>query len=363
MTRAIRVMIYVALIVTSSSGIFFLLPSGVTYRVTERYTFSSDQADNQIWLAVMLPKDNAYQHVENVQIGWEGDIFRENYREAEVIRLEGETAEKGREAILEYDVTLLQGRVSWKAEVRMQDTMSQENIESDAAILANKAKEICGTEPERTAYKTYTFTADHLSWPEGNRTEADQSALVAYESRVGACGEFANLMTALNRACGNPAKSVTGLSMPTFLPPMMSQETTWLHPGAAHAWVEVYDNGVWKVADPSRASRMPLDSLWFGRIHGQYLSYGEMGAHAQIYASMLAWGDQKGEIIGAMSAPLRFVAASEDRENMTVTPTVRVQKVSDVRWFTAGGLCLAVIVASGIIESRMRQKEKTVNAG
>jgi len=356
-----RVVIYIAVITLIPVGTFFLLPASVKYHVTEKYSFSATQASQIIKLAVMLPKDNAYQKVDNVQIEWDGEISKETYDESEVIRFESDIDEN-KDAILEYDVVLIQGQISWGAEIKDQDTLPQKDIESDETIMVNKANEICKNQSDNTAYETYKFTADHLSWPKDTRIGASQSALTAYESQIGVCGEFANLMTALNRACNNPARSISGLSMPLFLPPMMSKETLWMHPGGAHGWVEVFDKGKWTVADPSWASSMPLDSIWFGRSQGQYLSYGETGAHDQIFAEMLAWGEESGEIIGAMSAPVKFVASSEDKENTTITPIVSVKKVSDVRWLIAVSVYIVIIAASSVVETRMRRQEKFINA-
>jgi hypothetical protein len=202
-----------------------------------------------------------------------------------------------------------------------------------------------------------------LSWPEETRIGDDQSALTAYESQIGVCGEFANLMTALNRACNNPARSISGLSMPMFMPPMTKKESTWMHPGGAHAWVEVHDEDKWTIADPSWASNMPFVRLWFGRSQGQYLSYGETGVHEQIFAELMAWGAENGEIIGAMSAPVKFVALSENQENTTVTPLVSVKKVKDVRWITAVSLYSVIIMAFIVVEKRISKHEKSKNAG
>ena len=354
MKRMLRVVIFMALITLVPIGTFFLLPAKVQYQVTEKYTFSTEQTGQKIKLAVMLPKDNAYQDIENIEIKWDGDIERENYEEVQVVRLESEIDEY-KEAILEYDVVLMQGKISWEANVRDQDTLPQKDIETNAALLVTQAEEICGDQYENVAYETFKFTAGYLSWPEGTRIGDSQSALTAYESQIGVCGDFANLMTALNRACNNPTRSISGLSMPMFMPPMLTQESTWMHPGGAHAWVEVYDLDHWTIADPSWATNAPFDRLWFGRSQGQYLSYGETGLHEQIYAEMLAWGAENGKIIGAMSASVKFVASSEAQDNTTITPIVSVKKVSDARWIIAVGLYVVIIIAFSVVEKRIRK--------
>jgi len=356
MKRAIRVVIYVALITIIPVGAFFILPAKVQYHVTEKYAFSTDQTGEKISLAVMLPKDNTYQDIDNIDVKWDGDISREEYEEVDVIKIYGHS--ENEEAILEYDVTLFQGKIKWEANAKAQDILPQKDIESSEPVLINRAKELCSDPSEDVGYETYKFTSAHLSWPKGTRIGEEQSALIAYQSRIGVCGEFANLMTALNRSCDNPARSINGLSMPMYLPPMMTKERLWMHPGGAHAWVELYDRDHWTIADPSWASNMPFDRVWFGRSMGQYLSYGETGAHEQVFEEMFQWGEETGDIIGAMSAPIRFVSSSEDNNHVTITPIVSVKKMRDARWFLAASLYFVIIAASSMVEYRIVKREK-----
>jgi hypothetical protein len=259
--------------------------------------------------------------------------------------------------VLSYDVTLRQGRATWDAPIETTDLAPQVDVEADAPALVAQAAQLTGSqsseETERRALRIYTFTARHLSWPKGERIGGTQSALSAYETGIGVCGEFANLMTALCRAVGIPARPITGLLLPIMLPPYMSKTTTWLHPGGAHAWVEVHTGEHWRLADPSWASRLPFARLWFGRSLGAYLSYGESGAHARIYDDMQAWAEGHGEIIGAMSSPLHFAAAAGG-EGITLQPLMTLQKGWDGRWFSAVGLYVGVVVGALLLERRLQ---------
>lgn len=359
MKRAIRAVIYSAFLTTIPVVSFFILPAKVQYHVTEKYTFSADQKGKKIKLAVMLPKDNAYQDIDNLEIRWGGDFSRADYEEVKVIKLNGHP-DNG-EAILEYDVNLFQGRIDWEAKGKAQDISSQKGIESNEPVLINKAKEISADSFDDVAHETYKFTASYLSWPKGTRKGEEPSALIAYENRIGVCGDFANLMTALNRSINNPARSITGLSMPTYLPPKMTKERIWMHPGGAHAWVEVYDQGHWTIADPSWASRMPFGGIWFGRSMGQYLSYGETEVHEQIFEEMLQWGEENEELIGAMSAPLKFVSSSEDKKHVAITPVVSVKKVRDARWVFAVSSFFVILAVSSISEYHIVNGEKSID--
>ncbi len=142
----------------------------------------------------------------------------------------------------------------------------QPEIESDHPVLQKQADEVALGQSRKDAYSIYSFTSDYLSWPVGTRIGGNQSALTAYTTCEGGCGEFANLMTALCRASQIPAQAITGLALPAY-PPFWSSTSTWGHPGGAHAWVEVYSDGYWELADPSWASSLPglFKPLWFGR--------------------------------------------------------------------------------------------------
>ena len=353
MKRAFRALIYAALFSLILSGVFYFVPAEVKYHVTETYPFTGNQAGEQVFLAVMLPKENAYQSRENLHITWPGDTSSENFDAVEVIKLEADS--RNAAAVLAYDLTLHQGRIQWEANAAEQDLLPQIHIESDHPVLVQKAEELCPEQTKDTAYRTYQFASAYLSWPKDTRIGKEPSALAAYQTQTGVCGEFANLMTALNRSCGNPARSISGLSMPMYLPPMMTQESTWLHPGGAHAWVEVYHDEHWTLADPSWASKMPFERVWFGRSMGQYLSYGETGSHERIFEELLTWAEENGDLIGAMSAPVKFVASYEGEGDLSITPVVRVKKVSDPRYILAVLTAGTLITASAVIEKQIEK--------
>ncbi len=350
----LRIVSYVLFITLIPMGGFFLYPTWVKYQVVETYTFSPKQAGDEVGLAIMLPKNNAYQRVKNINIQWSGQVFDQQHAEVETIFLNHvSTNPEPFEAQLTYDIALLQGNPAWQAAPEDKDTLPQKFIESDAPALVDAAQTLCAAQNAEAAFQTFSFAANHLSWPQGNRLGDEQSALKAYNTQIGVCGEFANLMTALARACDMPARAISGLSMPMFLPPFFTNAATWNHPGGAHAWVEIYTGERWTIADPSWASEMPFSRFWFGRSSGQYLSYGEVGEQERIYEEILAWGKKRGTIIGAMSAPLKFVAISNNIE-VTLTPSATVKKIRDDRWLFAVGSYLLLAFAANKIEKRFR---------
>ncbi len=314
------------------------LPTTVRYHVTERYRFRATDADSQVFLGIMLPRSGPYQRVEDLAISWDGNQSLDERPEIDVAKLAGDVRHtEAKLAVISYDVVLWQGRPRWDEPVNKWKLQPQKHIESDAAVFAEKAAELTSGQSRDDAFRVFDFASRSLSSPKGNRTttgDASPSALRAYETGEGVCGEFANLTVALCRAAKIPSKSITGVGLKP-LPPFWSSSSTWNHPGVAHAWVELHTEAGWEMADPSAASLIPCrpwNSLWFGRSHGCHLSYGEMGRHERIYNEIRDWASARGKIVGAMSAPNRFVAAAT-ASRVSITPQVTIRMgFSDWRW-------------------------------
>ena len=100
--------------------------------------------------------------------------------------------------------------------------------------------------------------------------EPQRTVLETIAERSGDCTEFANLLTALARSAGLPARTVMGLAYAESLKPSTSRE--YAYPGANlepeiarqhvqdtslrprlafHAWNEIAIDGVWRVVDPT----------------------------------------------------------------------------------------------------------------
>ncbi|MFN2225449.1 MAG: transglutaminase-like domain-containing protein [Anaerolineae bacterium] len=354
LARLLRLAVYLVIMAVGVVLSFFVLPATVRYRVTERYLLDAGRPEVPVRLGVLVPKTGPYQSVSRVGITWDGFASQEPRDEVDLVRLDGVTPEGGRLlATLEYDVTLWQGPARWQAPVEAWQLAPQDEIESDNPLLAGQAARLTGAPSREGAYAIYRFTAGHLDWPSGSRPGDDQSAVAAYQSGVGACGESANLMTALCRAADIPARSITGLALPPT-PPLLSRKATWSHPAGSHAWVEVYTGQAWELADPSWASRLPFDRLWFGRNDGMHLSYGERAAHARLLREVQDWAEAGSELVAAMSAPLRFVASAQV-EGVTVEPSVTVRKGWDGRWMTMLGWLAGSVLVFSWIERRLRR--------
>ena len=321
-------------LVAVTFGSFFLLPVHLHYHVEERYLLSTSEDDATVYLGVLIPQSGPYQEIKNINISWEGIQERESKQSVEVIKLAGKLPAGGnQEAIISYDVVLPQGSVSWEAPIEDFQLMPQPGIESDHASLKAGVSRIINDSSQNDAYRIYKFTSEHLTYSEDARDCISSSALSAYRTQTGVCSEFARLMVALNRAADIPAQMISGIVLPDLVFFGSSQTRAWEHAGESHAWVEIFTEGAWTIADPTVGSDYLL-RLYFGRTDGHYLSYGELIQEGKEYAEVQKWATSQGVVIAKKHAGLKFIATA-DTDKVSFTPTSYVKKGWDGRWAVA----------------------------
>ncbi len=319
------------LLVVVTFGSFLLLPAQLHYHIEEKYLFSIEEGEAAIYLGILIPKSGPYQEVKNIMISWDGVQERDNKRYVEVIKLTEELRDgEDQEALVSYDVILPQGKVSWEAPVEEFHRLPQRGIESDHPSLKEAVSQITTSSALEDVYRIYKYTSDYLIYSVGERDCTSSSALTAYMTRTGACGEFAKLMVSLCRASGLPAQMISGIVLPDLVIYGSSQTRIREHPGESHAWVEFYTDGGWTMADPTVGSGY-LNWLHFGRNDGHYLSYGEFEQEGKAYVEMQRWATSQGNIIGSEYASLKFVA-SADTNQVSITPSSSIKKGWDGRW-------------------------------
>lgn len=86
-----------------------------------------------------------------------------------------------------------------------------------------------------TALAAASAVHDTMTYAPGT-TDVATPAAVAFARKNGVCQDYAHIVIGMVRCLGIPARYVCG-----FLP----------GEGATHAWVEVFDNGVWRGLDPT----------------------------------------------------------------------------------------------------------------
>jgi len=348
---SLGLIVCLTLLVVVTFGSFLLLPAHLHYHVEEKYLFSVQEGDAAVNLGILIPKSGPYQEVKNIEISWDGVQGKDNKRYVEVIKLTGELRDgEDQEAIISYDVILSQGKVSWEAPVEEFQHLPQRGIESDHPRIKEQVSQITIGTSLDDAYRIYNFTSDCLIYSQGGRDCPSSSALTAFMTHTGACGEFARLMVAFSRASGIPAQMICGIALPDLVIYGTSQTLIWEHPGESHGWVEFYAEGAWTMADPSVGSGY-LKWLDFGRNDGRHLSYGEFEQEGKVFMEMKRWATNQGNIIGSEHAALKFVA-SADTNQVSITPSSYVKKGWDGRWANT----LVALIPTTIILCKIRNR-------
>ncbi len=323
--------------------IVFFVSRPSKYHVTERYVFDVNK-DTHIKLAILLPKSNSYQSIEYTFLPREDKYELSDYGQLQAIRLERTISKDDNVIVFGYVVDLKRGKITWDEEIKDAYYRPETDIESDNDILIAKAHELTKGTEISDAYSIYDFVSKYLEWPEGDRfgsSQCSQSALTAFTSKEGVCGEFANLMVALCRARGIPAKSISGLLVPSG----SKKVQPWNHQAGAHACVEFYADGKWHFADPSHRL--------FNKSTGLYISYGDKANEREVYNSIIEWAvEDNFQIFGAMSAPLKFVASSRE-EDVTIIPTGTIKP--DLKSYIP---LLLLVILCIVIEKKFVKKSR-----
>ncbi len=310
--------------------LFSRLPAQVAYRIHERYTFSNPGSDSTLALGVLLPKSGPYQQVTAPETSGARPVETRQNNQTQALLFETTLPPGDTTVDIAYTGTLRQGSARWEAPTTPADLAEQPGIEVNAPGIQALAKQMPGVD-ESAIYERFRHTAQALNWPTGSRINVQSSAVTALSEGIGGCTEFSYLFTALNRAAGVPTRSISGLAFPATLPPFVETSATWSHPGGAHAWAEFFDGQQWAFADPAWAS-YGNPRRFFTRADGAHLSYGEFSQEAAALQDIQTWVEERGQMVGAMSAPLKFSAASP-AANVSFTPAVTVKKTADSRWW------------------------------
>jgi hypothetical protein len=322
-------------------GAFFQLPANVHYHVAESYPFSGGDMDAPVYLGVMLPKSGPYQQVENIHITWDGALQKDAFNFVDAVKLSGmKRTGKDLVATIEYEVTLPQGYVSWSAPVEGFQRLPQMGIESDCECIQEKAASI--TDKGKlggNAYKIYSFTAENLVYKRENIDCTGLSALSALKNGSCVCSGYARLMTALCRASDIPSQMVLGLVYPD---PMFSSNITSFpqNPYEAHAWVEYYSEGSWKMADPTWGAKR-LNLMQFNRNDSRHLVYGELEHVLAVDADLELWALDQAKFMLGEAHCFRYIAVSDSKQ-ISFLPEVSIKRKWDGRWLNTLVACAVV---------------------
>jgi hypothetical protein len=303
----------------------------VHYHVTERYIFSGSGEDTSVNLGVLLPVNGPYQRIGKPEISWDGKQEKEALGFVDVIKFSGDkTNQENLEARIEYDVRLLQGRISWSAPVEEFQQLPQAGIESDSQCIQEQAAHLGNGTSKKDAYRIYSFTADYLTNSQAGAGCANTSAVSAYELGSCVCAGYARLMTALCRASNIPSQMVIGFIYPDPLFDASRPFSGNTNPAEPHAWVEFNSYGRWYLADPTWGARKSK-LLQFNRSDSRHLSYGELEKVLSVDMTLKEWALDQASLIVGDDQCFRYVATSGS-DQVVLTSSTSIQKRWDGRW-------------------------------
>ena len=327
----LRVAICLLLMVIIVVLAFFFLPARLNYHITEQYLFETGEEKASVYISVLIPTSGPYQWVGNKNIAWQGDQQILSHGYVDAIRLSGEiNANEKLEAILEYDVKLRQGRVSWNAPIESFHDQPQAGIESDHHQIRAKASELNESPSLRDLpYRIYSFTSEYLTYSQVQEDCISSSALMSYEIGSCLCAGYARLLVALNRASQIPSQMIVGFLYPDPIVKRHAASTTQ-NPGQAHAWVEYYSYGSWKMADPTLGTGS-WKRMFFNRNDGRHISYGEIEKISTGFEQEKYWASKDADFLLGDFECFR-VFATTDSGLASIIPIISVEKQWDGRW-------------------------------
>lgn len=120
-------------------------------------------------------------------------------------------------------------------------------VESDHSSIQRLAHDLEGNSVEESARRIYDWVRNNLNY--AGYLEEQRGALRALREKTGDCTEYADLVVALARAAGIPARSLGGyVSEWDFTP----------NPQDYHNWAELYINGAWHIVDAQKEVWQPI---------------------------------------------------------------------------------------------------------
>lgn len=340
--NAVKLIVCLAIPVITIPCAYLLLPASVHYHVVETYNITAPEGPAIVKLGAILPKTGPYQTVKNTKITWNGEIDKVSFAYVDAYKLWGEIG-SGQEgsAVIEYDIILPQGKVSWESPVELIHTMPQTGIESDHPSIIQKASDL-SDDP----YAIYRFTSNHIVFTDHYCEDTDASGLEAYLQGSGSCLSYSRLMVSLCRASGIPSLLVIGSVLPDNLP-LLPYKIAQGMPGHGHAWVEYHSQGSWHMADPSWGTQY-ASVLEFNRNDGRHLSFGDYDHFVDLQQILSRWAVSQSFL---MHADLTHIITSS-KDSTSIATEISLIKKFDGRWVNT--LLVFIVITYSLYKIRGR---------
>jgi hypothetical protein len=321
-TTGFTIVIILAIPIIAIPATYLWLPAKVKYHIVERHTLSVPKGHASVSLGLILPKSGPYQTVDNQRVQWDSEQETESYAHLDVVKLWGEIEEgEPQQVILEYDVTLPQGKTAWNSTVEQKYSSPQTGIESDHPAIIDLAEQL-----SKDPYRIYQFTSQYLVFNQEKCGETNFSALETFKSATGTCLGYSRLMVALCRAAGIPARLIIGTTLPDSYFPLVQSNTNGSRPNG-HAWIEYYSQGNWHIADPSWGQGY-LSFLEFNHSDGLHLSFSEYDDFFKAQEQLFNWAARHSFV---KSEELTYIITSS-KDSISVSTEIGIDKKWDGRW-------------------------------
>ncbi len=216
-------------------------PKQVRYSFTLRNTANLPAAGNNLWLFAPVP-ESATQRCSRLTVEQPHAILRDEAGN-QFIQLLGAALPPFGSRVVQVDAALMLQAEPRAVPLGPRDRwLSPEKfIESDHPQIRQLAFELSVPDRLRTAERLFAWVSSRMRY--SGSIGPRRGALHAIATRAGDCTEFADLFTALCRAAGIPARTVSGF---------VSRESAVLQAHELHNWSEFYHRGTWHLADPQR---------------------------------------------------------------------------------------------------------------
>jgi len=342
---AASLVIVLALLSITALGAYTLLPAKIHYHIIKTFRISQDSGDAQIYLGLVLPKSGPYQSIDNLSVKWDDNQDRDSRAYVDLLKLSSLiTAESEKMALVDYDITLTQGKTSWQAPIDKFDLLPEEGIESNHEEIKLTASRIASNSNGNRAINIFRFISSYLDYSENECGKTNVSALEAFQTKVSTCIGYSRLMVALCRSSGIPAKMIIGTILPDVLFSLPQIGDSGV-PGSGHAWVEFNSQNSWHFADPSWGHGY-AGILAFDRNNGRHLSLGEFNNFISSKDELYNWATNDASLNDIQLTSV--FASNSDQTELSSETTIR--KTWDQRWLNV--ILALAAVAFGLSKLR-----------
>lgn len=283
------------------------------FQVSELYRIKAS-AGASVFLSVVLPVSYGYQSIEAIEVKNVDDYYFEDKEEYKILYAELKGNNQVIDVEINYKVSLANQESTWEMDNKPEYLSHNEIIDTDHQnIIEATSSLIVKDDDYLTAQKILSFVSEAIKFDDAEKINKEMlSASDVLDEGKGVCHDYANLSVAMLRNAGIPARVIEGLVYNDLKKP-----ADWSSSAGAHAWVEFNTSGKWHFADPT------WGKSYFAKPDGYHLSYGVYESSMNVI-DFKSIEDDGYKILGAMTAPIRFTAWSDD-SNATIKPKVVVK--------------------------------------